>query len=98
LDPVSMEPIDKHSHGWIQWKGTDVCMDVYCECGYHGHVDCDFAYYIKCPCGRVYEVDSTVRLTHIPGSSVPQGHFPKSSCCDDYAEFLADKESLSWNQ
>jgi len=42
-------------HGWIQWKGTDVCMDVYCECGHHSHVDAEFAYYVKCPkCGAVY--------------------------------------------
>lgn len=20
-------------HGWIQWKGTDVCVDIYCKCG-----------------------------------------------------------------
>ena len=20
-------------HGWIQWKGTGVCMDVHCKCG-----------------------------------------------------------------
>lgn len=25
--------------GFIQWKGTDVCMDVYCKCGYHSHID-----------------------------------------------------------
>lgn len=42
-------------HGWIQWKGTDVCMDVHCECGYHSHVDADFTYHVKCPsCGVVY--------------------------------------------
>jgi len=31
-------------HAWIQWKGTDVCMDVRCSCGNHGHVDADFAF------------------------------------------------------
>lgn len=42
-------------HGWVQWKGTEVCMDVYCECGHHSHVDAAFTYHIKCPkCGIVY--------------------------------------------
>ena len=42
-------------HGWVQWKGTDVCMDVHCECGHSSHVDGDFVYHVKCPaCGAVY--------------------------------------------
>jgi len=42
-------------HGWVQWKGTDVCMDVHCACGGMSHVDADFVYHVKCPyCGRVY--------------------------------------------
>lgn len=42
-------------HGWLQWKGTDVCMDVYCVCGNHTHIDGDFTYHVKCGvCGRVY--------------------------------------------
>lgn len=50
-------------HGWIQWKGTDVCMDVHCECGSMTHIDGGFIYHIKCAsCGRVYEVDGHVRL------------------------------------
>lgn len=50
-------------HGWIQWKGTDVCMDTYCGCGYHGHIDADFAYWWKCPkCGQVYAVGANVRF------------------------------------
>lgn len=54
---------DADSYGWIQWKGTDVCMDVHCVCGYSGHIDEDFAYFIKCPsCGRYYEVSGFVKL------------------------------------
>lgn len=48
---------------WIQWKGTDACMDMHCECGHMGHVDAMFAYYFECPqCKEVYEVGSHVRL------------------------------------
>ncbi len=42
-------------HGFLQWKGTDVCMDVYCKCGCHSHIDDYFVYNIQCPsCGTVY--------------------------------------------
>ena len=53
-------------HGWIQWKGTDVCMDVYCKCGKHSHIDADFAYNVKCPsCGTVYECNGHIELIEI---------------------------------
>ena len=50
-------------HGWIQWQGTDVCMDIYCKCGYHSHIDAEFAFYVKCPyCGTVYECNGNIEL------------------------------------
>jgi hypothetical protein len=50
-------------HGWIQWKGTQVCMDVYCACGKHFHMDESFCYHIKCPCcAQVYECDGHITL------------------------------------
>lgn len=46
---------DDEPHGWIQWKGTNVCMDVHCACDAVTHVDATFCYYVKCSvCGRVY--------------------------------------------
>ena len=54
-------------HAWIQWKGTDVCMDVHCKCGESMHFDGDFCYYIKCPvCGQVYECDGHIQLHPVP--------------------------------
>lgn len=53
-------------HGWVQWKGTDVCMDVYCKCGYHSHIDASFAYNVKCPkCGTIYDVNGHVEFIEI---------------------------------
>lgn len=50
-------------HGWIQWKGTGVCMDVQCECGLLSHVDAIAMYAVRCPkCGRTYFVNGTVEL------------------------------------
>ena len=61
---------DKHSidgpHGWIQWKGTDVCIDVHCACGHLGHFDGEFAYLIRCPaCQQVYYVSQYVHLEKV---------------------------------
>ena len=42
---------------FIQWKGTNVCMDFYCECGAHCHFDGYFAYAVKCPhCKTIWEM------------------------------------------
>ncbi len=52
--------------GNIQWKGTDVCMDIHCKCGYMAHLDADFAYYVICPeCKRVYELCPVVEMIEI---------------------------------
>lgn len=49
--------LEKEPHAFIQWRGTDVCMDFYCDCGRHGHYDGDFAYTVKCPgCNQVWEM------------------------------------------
>lgn len=57
-------------HGWVQWKGTNVCMDIHCVCGYLSHIDAAFCYYLECPsCHQIYEVGGDVKLyplTHRP--------------------------------
>lgn len=58
-------------HGWIQWKGTEVCMDFHCKCGAHGHLDAEFAYYVKCgACGQIYEMSGHVEAQ--PIDAVPE--------------------------
>jgi hypothetical protein len=53
-------------HGWIQWKGTNVCMDVYCKCGGQFHIDADFAYHVKCPdCGTVYFCNGHIEMIEL---------------------------------
>jgi len=53
----------KKPFGQIQWKGTDVCIDIHCLCGKSTHFDGDFMYFIKCPyCNRVYECDQNINL------------------------------------
>ena len=46
---------------YIQWKGTDVCMDFTCECGALSHFDAEFLYFVKCPnCSRVFCIGTRV--------------------------------------
>ena len=54
---------DERPSTFIQWKGTDVCLDFYCECGVQSHLDADFAYTIACPaCKAEYEMPSNIIL------------------------------------
>jgi hypothetical protein len=53
-------------HGWIQWKGTDVCMDVFCKCGHSFHIDSDFTYNIECPkCKTIYMCNGHIELIEL---------------------------------
>jgi hypothetical protein len=66
--------VEDEPHGWIQWKGTNVCMDIHCSCGHHSHVDLDFLYFFRCPnCKKTFAVGQTVRLYEMDPSH------PKSS-------------------
>ena len=48
---------------FIQWKGTDACIDVYCTCGEQFHFDGYFAYELTCgACGQTYELPNTLRV------------------------------------
>lgn len=74
------ETYEGKPHGWIQWKGTGVCMDIRCACGHHSHVDADFAYNVECPkCHRVYMCNGHIELIELrqrPETCVvlPKGH------------------------
>lgn len=66
-------PSKETPHGWIQWKGTNVCMDIKCVCGKLSHVDSEFAYYIKCvECNRVFMVNGHVELVELNPDEIQQ--------------------------
>jgi hypothetical protein len=62
---------------FIQWKGTDVCLDFHCPCqpeetAYAFHFDGDFAYYLQCPkCLAVYEMGTQVKARKIDPEQIP---------------------------
>lgn len=48
---------------FIQYKGTDICLDLRCPCGVLGHFDGYFAYAIECgACGRKFTLPTTLEL------------------------------------
>lgn len=58
-------------HAWIQWKGTNVCMDIRCSCGVLSHVDADFAYYVTCgACGKTWVMCATIKM--LPAEKAPE--------------------------
>lgn len=67
------KPAEGEPHAWIQWKGTNVCMDVHCSCGAHGHIDADFAYKYRCfACNKLFDVAGYVRLIEVPEAEYTQ--------------------------
>lgn len=53
-------------NAFIQWKGTNVCMDIYCKCGTHSHVDGHFAYVVQCPeCKTQFATSCHVELIEL---------------------------------
>ena len=75
-------------HGWIQWKGTGVCMDLTCSCGELFHIDAECAYNVKCPeCGKIWMINGHVELIELvadksPGAMVKPDLFDEA--CDNY--------------
>lgn len=54
-------PVGSDAHMFIQWKGSEVCLDFDCACGESGHIDAAFVYFVRCPaCGAVYEMGTQV--------------------------------------
>lgn len=65
---------DTDKEFFIQWKGTDVCMDLHCPaCKYHNHYDGFFAYFVQCgQCRAIYELPCLIpfkRVESVPDNS-----------------------------
>lgn len=57
---------------FIQWKGTDLCMDFDCICGANCHFDGIFAYVVECPhCNRQYQMPSHIYPREVTGTRDP---------------------------
>jgi len=59
--------MERGPHGWAQWKGTELCMDLHCPCGESSHVDGHFAYHVRCPgCEAVWALNPYIGLVPVP--------------------------------
>ena len=79
---------------FIQWKGTNVCLDFHCyKCNTFAHFDGDFAYYLVCPkCGQHYEMPTVFALKSVDK--------PDSSCIQEPAYDRDDSglDEMGWNE
>ena len=72
--------------GNIQWKGTDVCMDISCSCGSSGHIDGMFAHQVKClGCGRSFVLHTVVQMTEVA--------YEPDGCCIEFGDPDEDDEA-----
>ena len=54
------------TYGWIQWKGTGVCMDIHCKCGHFCHFDGEFFYSYECPkCKTKFAVGANIKFIEL---------------------------------
>ncbi len=72
MDPNSQwmfaRPETSETDMFIQWKGTDVCMDLQCPCGCSSHIHGYFANSVQCPeCLSVYKLGCQVIAKRVPG-------------------------------
>lgn len=100
-------PLDKHFdlttkidevHTFIQWKGTDVCMDFYCECGANCHFDGYFAYAVRCPhCKTIWQMPSHLFPRKADSETYP-GHIETAKDLkpdEDYCDEVVDAEGVT---
>jgi hypothetical protein len=79
-------------HAFIQWKGTDVCMDFWCECGAHLHFDGDFAYAVRCPhCKTIWQMPSRLFPRKADGETYP-GHIEMARNMEPDEDFATQAE------
>jgi hypothetical protein len=65
-------PVGSDASMFIQWKGTDVCLDFTCgACQESTHYDGGFAYFLRCPCGATYELGTQVAARLLPPDETP---------------------------
>jgi len=75
---------DDRPEAFIQWKGTDACIDLYCSCGRQFHFDGYFADELTCGhCGQAYELPSTLRATPVSPSRMRRAIFDESDIISD---------------
>lgn len=69
-DPDDGDEVGRGTHVFIQYKGTDICLDFNCSCGQQSHFDGYFAQVIRCAaCGGTYDMPVLVALRRHEGEA-----------------------------
>lgn len=90
-------PVGSEARMFIQWKGTNVCLDFWCACGEAGHYDGDFAYHLKCPtCGQVYEMGTQVIARKVDGDDHPSTQVLDVDVYDEPSPVPAGPPARMW--
>ena len=88
----------ENPYAFIQWKGTDVCMDFHCECGAHCHFDGYFAYTVKCPhCETIWEMPTFI-VPRRPGKSAEEWHVSSAKMLEpdeDYSDEVEGPDGIT---
>jgi hypothetical protein len=54
------------AHGWLQWKATNVFIEIRCICGETSDFDGYFMYAVQCPyCKRIYMANEHIQLIEV---------------------------------
>ena len=60
---------DARPEAFLQWKGTNACLDLYCTCGDQFHFDGHFASELTCGrCGQTWELPHMLALRAVDPS------------------------------
>lgn len=88
----------ENPYAFVQWKGTDVCMDFHCECGAHCHFDGYFAYAVKCPhCGTIWEMPCYIKPRKANENTFP-GHIEMAKDLEsdeDHSDETVDERGVT---
>lgn len=69
--PHRFEEPAEPPYGHIRWNETDVSLDFHCTCGEHYRYRGKYAYFLHCPCGRVWQMPWYVIPVEVTGRDNP---------------------------
>lgn len=98
VDAFDLNEEQPTPNAFIQWKGTDVCMDFRCDCGANCHFDGYFAYVVKCPhCGTKWQMPSHIYPRKATAENAPW-HFDSENTLEpdeDYSDEVTGRDGIT---
>lgn len=65
--PIVQFNINEDAHGSMQWKGSDIYLDLHCDCGHTSNIKGDAVFFVKCPaCNTIFELNGFIQLIKRP--------------------------------